>query len=159
MAMDNQDLNPGDEYDWNEEFVNREIVRRRLWAMGILVLCALGALFVVAWLMLRPAAAHEWYTGKHDPSSGYQCCGGSDCAEIPQQMFDEGAISPTSDGFDIHLSVAQAQHFNKSSTQPISAHLTWSRVQPSEKSDAKGTGYSMCVWGGTVQCFFAPTNT
>jgi hypothetical protein len=45
------------QYDWDEEFVNREIMRGRLWGMGILVVCAMAALCVAGWLLLSPAKA------------------------------------------------------------------------------------------------------
>jgi hypothetical protein len=35
------------------------------------------------------AAAHSWYTGTHDPTTGFECCGGGDCAPIPDEAVRE----------------------------------------------------------------------
>lgn len=35
------------------------------------------------------AIAHEWYTGKTDPVTGFGCCGGSECAPIPVSEVKE----------------------------------------------------------------------
>ena len=35
------------------------------------------------------AMAHEWYTGKKDPVTGFDCCAGSECAPIPESQVRE----------------------------------------------------------------------
>jgi hypothetical protein len=35
------------------------------------------------------AMAHKWYTGTHDPVTGFDCCAGLDCAPVPKSEVKE----------------------------------------------------------------------
>lgn len=108
-------------------------------------------------VLTPPTQAHDWYTGTSDPKTGFGCCGGADCNEVPQAFIDNGAIAPSADGgFDVALTVDQTHAFNLSNTVPIAIHIQPERVQPAEASTKGGSGYSLCIWGDTIKCFFAP---
>lgn len=101
--------------------------------------------------------SHDWFTDKRDPTTNQGCCGGNDCATVPQQMIDSGAVSPVATGIDVRLTLSQVQHFNKYAKLPVSEHIPWSRVQPDQSRDPNGTGYSLCiVW--SVRCAFGPVS-
>ena len=52
--------------------------------------------------------AHDWYAGTNDPATGFDCCGGTDCAAIPDSdvkvTLDGYTYLPT-DEFIPHLRV------------------------------------------------------
>jgi hypothetical protein len=106
-------------------------------------------------LMSSSASAHDWFTAQNDPVTGRRCCGGTDCATVPQEMIDSGAVTPIKDGFYVNLTVDQAKHFNKSATKSVSKHIFWTRVLPDQSKDPNGTGYALCIVSDEVQCFFA----
>lgn len=100
------------------------------------------------------ALGHDWFSGKLDPVSGSRCCGGTDCAGVPAELFENGAIAETKDGYLIRLTVSEAQIFNKAASKSIAQLVPWARVQPSETG-----GYALCIWRDEVKCFFAPQNS
>lgn len=113
--------------------------------VAIALMCATG-----------PALSHDWYSALKDPTTRQGCCGGTDCAQVPQELIDSGAVTPVADGFDVRLTVEQARHFNKSTKTDVVEHVPWARVQPDQSKDPNGTGYALCIISGTIQCFFAP---
>jgi hypothetical protein len=113
-------------------------------------LFALGALAPSSGM----ASAHDWFTAMTDPVTGSRCCGGSDCAEVPAQLIESGAITETADGFIIRLTLDQVHHFNKAGSRSVTGIVPWNRVQPSMTG-----GYALCIWRDEVKCFFAPQNS
>jgi hypothetical protein len=103
--------------------------------------------------MLGIAQAHDWFTGLTDPVTGSRCCGGTDCAVVPSDLVESGAISQTQAGYVIRLNLAQVRYFNRSATKPISQLVPMNRVQSNQTG-----GYALCIWKNEVQCFFAPSN-
>ncbi len=75
-------------------------------------------------------------------------------------MWQAGIIMPTADGgYDVVLSLAQAQFFNKNATKAIAVHITQKRVQPSQAHLPGTSGYALCVYDNAVRCFWAPTTS
>jgi hypothetical protein len=104
-------------------------------------------------------SAHDWFTDKNNLEGLGRCCGGNDCAEVPMEMIESGAVQPTATGFAVDLSVAQAQHFNKQQSKPVHQDIPSSMVQPSESHDPNGSGYALCIYPvDVIRCFFAPQN-
>lgn len=101
-----------------------------------------------------PAASHDWFAGTKDPVSGSGCCGGDDCAAIPIELFDVGAVVEMKNGYSVKLTLPQARMFNRDTRKPVEDFLPFARVQPS-----KTGGFAMCIYQDRVQCFFAPQNT
>src|SRR5262249_41879456 len=62
-----------------------------------------SAVALVGIAMFHPAQAHSWYSTTKDPMTGYRCCGGSDCAPIPESW-----VRYEHDGFRLRLTVGQA---------------------------------------------------
>ena len=100
------------------------------------------ALFMV--LTAGSASAHSWYTGTHDPLTGFECCGGGDCAPVPNE-----AVRELAGGF-LYL--------------PTGEFIPMSRVQRSHDWQ-----FHRCVYKrdfldlakrkfskGDTRCFFAP---
>jgi hypothetical protein len=115
------------------------------------------SLIAAAMLLLLPASsrvnAHSWYGGAKDPVSGYQCCGGSDCAAIPASW-----VRYERDGFRLTLTIGQARAVNPHATKPIDAFIAPARVQPSPDMN-----FHVCLYAADrrepnsgVICFFAP---
>jgi hypothetical protein len=98
--------------------------------------------------------AHDWFTNLHDPITGHHCCGGRDCAEVPPELIESGAIIETRGGFIVSLTLDQVRYFNKSAAMPITQFMPINRVQSSRTG-----GFAMCIWSNEVQCFFAPSNS
>ena len=115
-----------------------------------------AALISAIALFSTPAFSHDQFTAKNDPVTNRSCCGGNDCAQVPQEMIDSGAVTPIADGFAVNLTLAQARHFNSATHEPVSEHVPWSRVLPDQSKDPNGTGYAMCIVADKVQCFFGP---
>jgi hypothetical protein len=111
---------------------------------------------VILFIWTEHAPAHDWYSALKDPTTNKGCCGGTDCAQVPQEMIDSGAVTPVADGFAVRLTWEQARHFNKSTKTAVAEHVPWARVLPDQSKDPNGTGYALCIIGGTIQCFFAP---
>jgi len=88
------------------------------------------ALTLVAW---DGASSHDfWINGKNvDPITKKLCCGESDCKLVPTD-----AVHVTSEGY-------------KFDDVPYVVPMARAQVSPDGK-------YWRCIWGGEVQCFFAP---
>ncbi len=118
-----------------------------------------GAAIYTMWP--QPVAAHDWYNGMTDPVTGKRCCGGSDCAQVPAQMMESGAIRETADGFWVSLSIGQVQYFNRAANYAVAEFIPWERAQYSADDGhmnkaARRSGYSLCIWNREVMCFFRP---
>lgn len=113
-----------------------------------------GVIFL--WLV-APANAHEGYAGITDPVSGYSCCGGNDCAPVP---LDVDWVTPVKDGFQVNLTLEQAQLFNANATLPIHEMVPFARVLTSlNKATGSPSLYHICVWGNTLKCLFVVSST
>lgn len=110
-------------------------------------------LFAVAILAATPASAHDWFKSKFDVVEG-KCCGGDDCADIPMELFNSGAIREFNEGYVVNLTLEQARTFNRHTSIPIKGIIVRRRVQPSETG-----GYAMCIFLNEIKCFFAPNNS
>ena len=74
------------------------------------------------------AHAHEWYSKRRDPIfSATTCCGGSDCAPLPQH-----AMQFTADGLRVVLSVDEARAINPSRRSGFDQLIPFDRIQVSE---------------------------
>jgi hypothetical protein len=49
----------------------------------------LAALIPALAIVSGDATAHSWYAVTNDPVTGFSCCGGTDCAPIPDSDVDE----------------------------------------------------------------------
>ncbi|MER8375517.1 hypothetical protein [Mesorhizobium sp. M1409] len=88
--------------------------------------------------MIALAVAHSWYTGYHDPVTGYECCDDKkDCRVISPRY-----VEPLSGGdFNIRTG-SKSRYF-----------IPKNRVLESEDSQ-----YHICTSppNMTIRCFFAP---
>ena len=81
--------------------------------------------------------AHSWYSGRHDPVTGYECCDDKDCRVISPRY-----VEPLPDGgFNIRTSSKNRYFIPKD------------RVLESEDNR-----YHICTSSPhmTIRCFFAP---
>ncbi len=97
---------------------------------------------VLAWPAV--AEAHDWFTGTHDPVTGYSCCGGSDCAVLRDE--DVRAIKGG------YIVVSLPRGFPGADTVSLPILIPNSRAQPGKDP----AHYAMCIWSQTAQCFFTP---
>ncbi|MER9398366.1 hypothetical protein NKI46_09545 [Mesorhizobium sp. M0615] len=87
--------------------------------------------------MIALAVAHNWYTGYHDPVTGYECCDKKDCRVISSRY-----VEPLPGGdFNIRTG-SKSRYF-----------ISKKRVLESEDSQ-----YHICTSppNTTIRCFFAP---
>lgn len=94
-------------------------------------------LLVIAALPVSPAGAHDWFTGKRDPITGYECCGNKDC-----RVISPNHVEPLPGG-DFNLRIgSKARYF-----------IPKDRVLESEDGQ-----YHICSSAPhiTIRCFFAP---
>jgi hypothetical protein len=123
-------------------------------SLRILIALTAGCFLILISGCLDPVNAHSWFTNLVDPITGGRCCGGTDCAEVPPELIESGAISETRNGFIVSLTLEQARYFNKAVTIPITQFVPMTRVQSSLTG-----GFALCIWRNEVQCFFAPSNS
>lgn len=113
----------------------RAFLRNYFSAIAILIF-VLYMLFVV--LGGKPARAHEWFMGAHNPKTGASCCNDADCRAIDEEDWwqKEGKIFVRwSDGNVYSMPTNEAM--------------------PSQ--DMRGRA-AACVWGNALRCFFLPLN-
>ncbi len=105
---------------------------------------------------VRHAHSHDWFTGMtvNPDGTGGGCCSGSDCREIPEALFLNGAIRQTAEGYVVSLTLEQAQFFNSGASKPVTQLVPYERVQSS-----RSYAYGLCIWRNEVRCFFAPSNS
>lgn len=113
-------------------------------AVSVGILAVLAALVFAALLLTRPAHAHSWYSGTNDPVTQMGCCGGTDCAEIP-----DADVRQTASGGYVYL--------------PTGEEIPQSRVQRSRdwrfhrcKYLSTFTNANGTFKAGDTRCFFAP---
>lgn len=118
----------------------------------IVVLAAADAILCVT--LGAGAQAHDWYSTTEDPVFQSDCCGGHDCAPV-----DPAFVTERADGYQITLSVEEAQKINPTTRLPIDAFVPWERVQ--SPPDAKHMFY-ICIFDSDrsaprngVICFFS----
>lgn len=87
---------------------------------------------MLAILRTTPALPHDWY-GPYKTPAGSSCCGGQDCHRL-----DKGDVRPVASGYAVKLGAAEIV-------------VPFGRVTASEDED-----FHICIWGGAIQCFFAP---
>jgi len=75
---------------------------------------------------LVPATAHDVYTLLVDPVTKGRCCGGNDCAPLPN-----GSVTWAPGGVHITLTVEQAKAINRFTSLPVNAFVAAERLLPS----------------------------
>src|SRR5688572_7071228 len=80
--------------------------------------------------LLAPVAAHDWYTGIRNPSSGVGCCGGTDCFAL--RLDELGRLSEDEE----HYIIDGKWRFPKADAMPAR------EIKEGE------SGYAYCIWGG-----------
>lgn len=122
----------------------------------------LGLIGGLIW-MAATAHAHDWFSGRTDPVTNVRCCGGSDCASIPAEWFDDGSIIETKDGFYFNLTAKQSLQINFEANYPVKEFIPWARIQMSSddgtvqpKDPAHKSGFAVCIWGREIKCIFKP---
>jgi hypothetical protein len=88
-------------------------------------------------VLIALAVAHSWYSGHHDPVTGYQCCDNRDCRVISPRY-----VEPLPGG-----------NFNIRTGSRTRYFIPRNRVLESEDSH-----YHICTSAPhmTIRCFFAP---
>lgn len=124
---------------------------------GLLIAGILFAMFISN----RPAQAHDWYTGIHDPVTGGSCCGGSDCGPVP---LDADWVQPTATGYHVKMTMEETRTINPNSNHPLDTIIPYARAL-APPSTAKGPPalYHICIEAyhgpeinsGGVFCLFA----
>lgn len=104
----------------------------------------LYAAFVFALGLSSPALSHSWYTNMMSPDGKRSCCGGSDCAQLP-----DAAVSAVKGGFVVWW---LPKDFPGASTQTFPITIHNADAQPGEDP----SHYHMCIYMGSVRCFFFP---
>lgn len=108
------------------------LVSAALFTLGFTLLTLLG-MIIVARLLVMPAAAHGWYTGKTNPVTGQACCNRTDCWEVTDvDVHPAGPVYMVNVGGYMY---------------------SIDRKQILASEDHK---YHACVWGGELKCFFVP---
>lgn len=87
-------------------------------------------------VMAVQASAHSWYSGKTDPETGISCCGGFDCAEIP-----DADVREVRGGYEY---------------LPTGEFIPTSRVQQSHDWRFHRCVFLGGLLKGTTRCFFSP---
>jgi hypothetical protein len=110
------------------------------WVVVILVVLVFAGLVYAC----APVHAHDWFTGTHDPKTGFSCCGGTDCAILPDE-----AVRAVPGGYVIEMLPPGFPNGNT-----ISTPFTIPNERAAPGKDA--AHYALCIWGKQYQCFFTP---
>ncbi|WP_026622299.1 hypothetical protein M728_003754 (plasmid) [Ensifer sp. WSM1721] len=88
-------------------------------------------------VLIALAVAHNWYSGHHDPVTGYECCDNKDC-----RVISPSYVEPLPGG-----------NFNIRTGSKTRYFIPKNRVLESEDSQ-----YHVCTSAPhmTIRCFFAP---
>lgn len=120
--------------------------------LAAIVIAALVALFMTVNL----AFAHSWYSGTRDPTDGYGCCGGHDCA-----VLDPRWVFPVDGGVRVVMTLEQARTVNPLTVAPVDAFVPDARIQRSPDYD-----FHACIYDSNrgaprngVICFWAASTT
>lgn len=95
-------------------------------------------LLVVLLSAATPSYSHDWYTGLQNEAGQY-CCGGSDCAAVPDRY-----VTPIPGGYRVDIPDFKGQS--------VHALVPNARARPAKE----GGEYHICVVGHEVRCFFFP---
>jgi len=87
------------------------------------------ASFLAVPFLIEPLYAHQWYSKRRDPIYSYTtCCGGSDCAPLPQH-----SMTITPDGnLRVTLSLDEARLINPGRIEPFDEIIPHERIQIAE---------------------------
>lgn len=102
----------------------RDLLSRKAWRSGKAVLAFAAA--IAGFGVPIPVDAHDVYTALIDPVTKGRCCGGYDCAPLPN-----GAVKWAPGGVRITLTAAQAKTINRSTLLPVDAFVAAERLLPS----------------------------
>ncbi len=122
-----------------------------MWRVRIIV----GTIIVA----MGQVQAHDIFTGLEDPVTHLGCCNGPDsvtpdCQRVPPEMMKAGVITEVPNGYQVVLTLEQAQYFNKMATMPVNEFVPWERVGP-----GLATGFALCIYNNAVRCMIGPSNT
>ena len=95
-------------------------------------------------LMHINAWGHSWFTDTRDPTTGRSCCGGTDCALLP-----DDAVKAVHGGYVIEY---LPKGFPNGDTISTPFTIPNDRAQPGKDP----AHYALCIWSQTYQCFFTP---
>lgn len=111
--------------------------------MKHIALAAVIAVAVILCVWASGAYAHSWYTG-YQNSRKQSCCGGSDCAQLP-----DDAVHPIKGGYTITY---LPPGFPNASQLKMPITIPNAEAQPGEDP----VHYHLCIWGSEAKCFFTP---
>jgi hypothetical protein len=94
-------------------------MKRRLWGL-------FAAFVLLEGFWGGPSRAHDFYTGLVDPVTGGRCCGGYDCAPVPQ-----GVLHSVPGGIQVIMTAEQAKLVNRSTSLPVNVFVPAERIRPS----------------------------
>lgn len=90
-----------------------------------------AAVLYLSWVTMTDAQAHQWFSGKRNPVTGYGCCSGTDCHLIEtEDWWEEGGL--------IHVRWA-----GKEWTMPAD------QAEPSQDKEGRAAA---CIWNGQLRC-------
>jgi hypothetical protein len=133
--------------------------------LGCLITAAIVCLMIFLMLAVRPAHAHDPYTGKIDSKFKNGCCGGSDCAVL---KVKPGMLTGEGDDLRLRMTLEEAREINPYRAKPVDTIITYDRVQDSwdgnyhvclRTHDARMPSGEPDTERGSVYCFWAPGNT
>lgn len=125
---------------WDME---RSFLERSLTKIAV-ALIFIGALFWLVAFFSESAAGHEWYTGQRNKQNE-DCCGKSDCEEVP-----DSAVTEVPGGWRVVAALKRAGY----EIDHVFAY--------SEKLPSPDKHWHVCAHRGTFNsvaftCFFGPT--
>ena len=107
-----------------------------------------------AMLAASPASAHDWYSAKRDPSTGYLCCSGADCAPIDPRKVSCGpdGCTLTLEPGDTATVVRAGRYWFQGQPQPspdMGMHACYFPNGTEQRDTPEGfIGVLRCLWWG-----------